>query len=161
MLILNARCSNCRDYIDTKSATQRMIYAFGDGQNVQSNSLSAPLQRHVRYGFFTMNMLTATGPGGVPQKSSALNGVEIDGEMVRDHDRANLAHGVLGCLALLIFWPLNVLVTTIFKNIKIHVVFSVLIMIFIIVSYALGGSISGQYNRVSHPFFLNNPTRPY
>ncbi|EOA84535.1 uncharacterized protein SETTUDRAFT_20077 [Exserohilum turcica Et28A] len=147
MLMLNARCSNCRSFIDTKSSTQPMIYAFGDGQNVMSNSPSAPLQRHVRYGFFTMNMLTATGPGGVPASSSAMNGVAIEGSMVRDHDRANLAHAVFGCLAVLIFWPMNVLAVTLFKNIKIHVVFSVLIMVLLIVSFALGGVISGQYNR--------------
>jgi MFS superfamily sulfate permease-like transporter len=97
-----------------------------------------------------MNMATATGPGDVPAKSNALNGVSMVGDMTRDHDRANLAHAVIGCLALFLLWPLNVLLVGFFKNIKIHVVFSVLIMVFLVVSYVLGGITSAQYNRVSH-----------
>ena len=151
MLILRARCGNCRSFIDTETTAHPMIYAFGHGQNLQSNSPSANLKRHIRYGHFTMDMATATGPGGVPAKSNALNGVSMVGDMTRDHDRANLAHAVIGCLALFLLWPLNVLLVAFFKNIKIHVVFSVLIMIFLLVSYVLGGVTSAQYNRVSYP----------
>jgi uncharacterized membrane protein len=71
------------------------------------------------------------------------------GEMTRDHDRANLAHAVIGCLALFILWPLNMLIVCLFKNIKVHVILSVIIMIFLIVSYTLGGITSAEYNRVS------------
>ncbi|KAI4947233.1 hypothetical protein J4E91_006583 [Alternaria rosae] len=147
MLILRARCGNCRSFIDTEATAHPMIYAFGHGQNLQSNSPSANLKRHIRYGHFTMDMATATGPGGVPAKSNALNGVSMLGDMTRDHDRANLAHAVIGCLALFLLWPLNVLLVGFFKNIKIHVVFSILIMIFLLVSYVLGGVTSAQYNR--------------
>lgn len=126
-----------------------MIYAFGKAQNLMSNSPSAHLQRHIEYGHFTMDMTAATGAGGVPAKSNALNGVGAMGDMVRDYDRANLAHTVMGCLAIFLLWPLNVLVVAFFKNIKIHVVLSVLIMIFLLVSFVLGGLTSSEYNRVS------------
>jgi hypothetical protein len=149
MLILNARCRNCREYLDTKASAHPIIYAFGNGQNLMSDSPAASLKRHVRYGHFTMDMLAATGPGGVPAKSNAVQGVSMGGNMTRDHDRANLAHAVIGCLALFVLWPLNVLFAGFFKNIKIHVVLSMLIMIFLVVSYALGGVTSTQYNRVS------------
>ena len=158
MLVLNARCANCRDYFDSNATAQPMIYAFGNGQNIQSDSPSAGLQRHYGYGSFTMNMLAATGPGGVPANSSAPNGVEMQGNMVRDHDRAKLAHAILGCLALFVFWPLNMMIVAVFKNIKIHVAVSVVIMVFFIVSFALGGIVSGQYNRVSLFFF--SPSLP-
>jgi hypothetical protein len=149
MLILKTRCGNCRDYMDTKAESQPMIYAFGNAQNLMSDSPSANLARHFGYGSFTMNMLAATGLGGVPAKSNAPNGVEIRGNMTRDHDRANHAHAILGCLALLVLWPLNMIFVALFKNIKIHVGFSMVIMVFLIVSFALGGVVSGQYNRVS------------
>ncbi|KAL7770643.1 hypothetical protein CFE70_000581 [Pyrenophora teres f. teres 0-1] len=144
MLILRAQCSNCRSYIDTKSTAQPMIYAFGKAQNLRSNSPSAHLQRHIQYGHFTMDMTAATGAGGVPAPSNALNGVGAMTGMVRDHDRANLAHTILGCLAIFLLWPLNVLVVAFFKNIKIHIVLSALIMVFLLVSFVLGGVTSIQ-----------------
>jgi hypothetical protein len=148
-LVLHARCTNCRKYIDVKNNAHPMIYAFGNGHNLQSDSPSADLKRHVRYGHFTMDMQTATGIGGVPVKSKALNGVSMTGEMRKDNDGANLAHGIMGCVALFVLWPLNVFLAGFLKNIKIHFVVSGIMVVFLIVSYALGGVTAAQYNRVS------------
>ncbi|KAF1838192.1 CBD9-like protein, partial [Decorospora gaudefroyi] len=147
MLVLHARCTNCRPYLDPKTTTQPMLYAFGNGQNVLSSSPSANLKRHVRYGTFTMDMKTATGPGGVPAKSSASNGIGSAGPMIKDHNRASRAHAVLGCVALFVLWPLNVLLAGFLKNIKIHIGISAVIMICLIISYVLGGLTSTEYNR--------------
>lgn len=125
-----------------------MIYAFGPGYSLMSNSPSANLKRHFNYGQFTMNMLAATGTGGVPAQSSASNGVKATQVLTRDHDRANRAHAVLGCLALFVLWPLSVLVAGFLKNIRYHIGVSVVIIAFLIVSYALGISTSAQFNRV-------------
>ncbi|KAF1849144.1 iron reductase domain protein [Cucurbitaria berberidis CBS 394.84] len=150
MLILHARCRNCRvwpnGFLDTKTDAHPMIYAFGHGNRLYSDSPSAGLKRHIRYGHFTMDMVAATGEGRVPSKS-AVSGVRIGGEMVRDHDRANLAHAIVGCLALFLIWPLNVIFAGFFKNIKIHIGVSVVVMAFLLVAYALGGVTSAQYNR--------------
>ncbi|KAJ4374771.1 hypothetical protein N0V83_001847 [Neocucurbitaria cava] len=151
MFVLNARCRNCRvwpnGFLDPKDTAQPMIYAFGPGSSLYSDSQSAGLKRHVRYGFFTMDMVAATGTGRVPSQSSAISGVTMVGEMVKDHDRASFAHAVVGCLALFVVWPLNVLVAGFFKNIKIHVGVSVLVMALLIVAYALGGVASAQFIR--------------
>ncbi|KAF2030921.1 CBD9-like protein [Setomelanomma holmii] len=151
MLVLRAVCHNCLSWqgghLDTKTTAQPMIYAFGSGSGLSSNSRSAGLNRHVRYGHFTMDMLAATGLGGVPAKSSAQNGVKIVGEMVHDHDRANLAHAITGCLALFVIWPLNVLFAGFLKNVRIHIGVSVVVMAFLITAYALGISTSHQFNR--------------
>ena len=96
-----------------------------------------------------MNMLAATGEGGVPSKSNAMSGVQVVGSMVKDHDRANLAHAIVGCLALFVLWPLNVIFAGFFKNIRIHVGVSVVVMAFLLVAYTLGGVTSAQFNRVS------------
>lgn len=149
MLLLKAVCRNCREYMNVKATAQPMMYAFGSGARLQSDSQSANLKRHVRYGHFTMDMVAATGTGGVPGQTNAMNGVSMDGPMVRDHDRANLAHAVIGCLVLFVIWPLNVLFAGLLKNIKVHVVVSVIIMSFLVVAYALGIYTSGQFNRVS------------
>jgi hypothetical protein len=148
MMIARAVCRNCRTFFDIKDTKQSMMYAFGHGA-LFSNSPSASLKRHVRYGHLTMDMAAATGTAGVPAKASRMNGVKEIGAMARDHDRANLAHAIIGCLALFVIWPLNVLFAGFFKNIRIHVGISVVVMVFLVVAYALGISTSAQFNRVS------------
>ncbi|KAH7091395.1 hypothetical protein FB567DRAFT_589286 [Paraphoma chrysanthemicola] len=151
MLVLRAVCRNCLTWpggkLDKEAKDHPMIYAFGRATALYSDSKSANLKRHFVYGQFTMNMVAATGTGGVPANSSAMNGVEMVGNMVRDHDRANLAHAIIGCLALFVIWPLNVLFAGFFKNIRIHIGVSVVIMAFLITAYALGISTSSQFNR--------------
>ncbi|KAH9861639.1 hypothetical protein J1614_011391 [Plenodomus biglobosus] len=150
-LILAARCRNCRvwpnGFLDVTSQTQPMIYAFGPGNRLQSNSPRADLKRHIRYGKFTMDMLAATGTGGVPAQSRAQNGVNVTRGMTKDSDRKKLAHAVVGCIALFVLWPLNVIVAGFFRNIKIHGGMSGLILTCLIIAYALGITTSGQYNR--------------
>ena len=147
-LIMRARCSNCRAYVDAEASAQRMIYAFGHGQNLMDDSPAANLERHIRYGTFSMDMRTATGAGGVPPESKAANGVGVLGEMVRDHDRANTAHAVVGCVALFVLWPVNMLAVAFFNNVRIHGGVSVLVFVCLGVSFGLGGVVSGEFNRV-------------
>jgi hypothetical protein len=153
MLILHARCRSCRvwpsGFLDDKSVAQPMIYAFGHGDSLYSDSPSANLKRHIRYGHFTMDIKAATGPGGVPEKANTSRGVTMLGDMTRDHDRANLTHAVLGCLALFVLWPLNLIGAAFLKNIKIHIGLSIGIMVILVISYALGIAASSEYNRVS------------
>jgi hypothetical protein len=160
MMILYARCSDCRvwpnGFLDATSSDQPMIYAFGSAYVLQSSSPYADLKRHVRYGHFTMDMIVATGTGGVPLKSNASSGVQVQGGMTKDTNRKTLAHAILGCLGLFVVWPLNVLIAGFLKNIRIHVGFSIALVICLGIVYGLGISTSNQYNRVSL-FLLNIP----
>lgn len=157
MMILHARCSDCRvwpnGFLDATAPDQPMIYAFGSPYALQSSSSSANLKRHVRYGHFTMDMTVATGMGSVPLKSNASNGVQELGDMTKDIDRKTLAHAILGCLVLFAVWPLNVLIAGFLKNMRIHIGFSIAVVLSLAVVYGLGISTSNQYNRVS-------PSRP-
>ena len=158
MMILRARCSDCRvwpnGYIDATSTDQPMIYAFGSAYALQSSSPSADLKRHVRYGHFTMDMTAATGRGGVPLRSNASNDVQIQGGLIKDTDRKSLAHALLGCLVILLLWPLNVLIAGFMKNIRIHVGCSLLLIVALGVVYGVGIATSNQYNRVGGPLTL-------
>ncbi|KAF3011025.1 hypothetical protein E8E13_010921 [Curvularia kusanoi] len=151
MMILHARCSDCRvwpnGYLDATSSEQPMIYAFGSPYTLQSSSPSADLKRHARYGHFTMDMKVATGRGGVPFKSNASNGVQMQGGLTKDMDRKTLAHALLGCLAVFVVWPLNVLLAGFLKNIRIHIGCSVALIVCLGVVYGLGIATSDQYNR--------------
>lgn len=151
MFVLKAVCRNCRvwadGYLNVDSPSHPMIYAFGPGNRLQSDALDHPLKRHIRYGRFTMNMVTATGKGGAPAASTALGGVEMIGGLTKDRDGANLVHAVLGSLALFVLWPLNVVLAGFFRRIGIHVAMSIGILAFLVIAYALGISMSGEYNR--------------
>ncbi|KAF1973819.1 CBD9-like protein [Bimuria novae-zelandiae CBS 107.79] len=151
MFVLNALCKNCRvwpgGFLDATSTTQPMIFAFGPGTRLQLNHLDAPLRRHVRYGQFTMDLVAATSSeAGVPEPGNQLKGVDLK-SIVKDHDRKNLAHAIMGCIALFVFWPINVVFAAFFRNIKIHVGMSFAILLFLVISFALGIATSPQYNR--------------
>jgi hypothetical protein len=115
-----------------------------------------------------MDMLAATGNSSVPEPSATASGVQVLGGMTKDRDRKNLAHAIVGCLALFVLWPLNVLLAGFLKRIGVHVGVSVFILVFLVVSYGLGIATSGEYNRVSflipshpipsHPFFHTSDT---
>lgn len=70
--------------------------------------------------------------------------------MIKDHDRGRITHAILGCIALFIIWPLNMLIVALFKNIRLHITLSVMIMLFLIVAYSLGINTSLEYNRSKH-----------
>ncbi|KAJ4290283.1 hypothetical protein N0V90_010499 [Kalmusia sp. IMI 367209] len=151
MFVLKAICRTCRvwpgGFLDTSSTTNPMIFAFGPGTRLQSDDLNAPLRRHVRYGKFTMDMVAASSSdAGTPQPETQLKGVQLQG-IVKDHDRMNLAHAFMGCIALFVLWPINVILAGFFRNIKIHVGMSIAILVFLIISYALGIATSPSYNR--------------
>ena len=129
-----------------------MIYAFGPGNRLQSDDRSVSLKRHTRYGKFDMNMVAATGKGGVPAAYANLNGVVLREGPVKDHHRKSLANSALGCVALFVLWPLNVLFAGFLRNIRIHVGLSVFIMAFLVTSFGLGISLSSEFNRVSLTF---------
>ncbi|KAF2004014.1 iron reductase domain protein [Amniculicola lignicola CBS 123094] len=155
MFVLKAICRSCLvwpgSYIDVNSTAYPMIYAFGPGHSLQSNSPSAPLRRHVRYGKFSMDMKAAVGgPGGegnVPAASKVGAGVVMQGGIKKDKDRMNRAHSVIGCLAVFVLWPINVVLAGFFRKIGIHVGFSGVLMAFLVVAYGLGIATSGQFNR--------------
>lgn len=154
-MILHARCSDCRvwpnGYLDATSPVQPMIYAFGDARALRLSSPEANLRRHERYGHFTMDMTAATGLGGVPLESRAGRGVQMQSEVRGDIDRKNVAHAVLGCVVLFVAWPVNVLIAGFLRSIRIHVCFSIGVVVCLGVVYGLGISTSTQYNRVRPP----------
>ncbi|KAF2681717.1 iron reductase domain protein [Lentithecium fluviatile CBS 122367] len=151
MFVVKAVCRSCRVWrggiIDTSNTAHPMIYAFGPGNSLYSDDPNVSLKRHTRYGKFNMNMVEATGQGEIPASSSSLKSVKLTQGPVKDHHRKSLAHSVLGCLALFVLWPLNVLFAGFLRNIRIHVGMSIFIMAFLVISFGLGISISSEFNR--------------
>jgi RsiW-degrading membrane proteinase PrsW (M82 family) len=97
-----------------------------------------------------MNMVQATGDGGVPGPSTAMNGTALVGGLIMDGDKASILHAVLFAFAILIMFPFNVILVGFFRTTKLHMWFSGLIMVFVVTAFALGIYVSGEYNRVSN-----------
>ncbi|OCK85265.1 iron reductase domain protein [Lepidopterella palustris CBS 459.81] len=152
--VLNAICHNCRSWnggsLDLTAVSQPWMYAFGPAIDLYSDSPEAPLRRHREYGYFTMDMNQATGLGGVPIPSTSMNGARLVGDVVMDGDKASVTHGILIVFAVLILYPLNVILVGFFKSMKFHVVFSIIIMCFILAGFGVGIYVSGEYNRSKH-----------
>ncbi|KAF2438375.1 iron reductase domain protein [Karstenula rhodostoma CBS 690.94] len=151
MYVLRAVCHSCRvwpnAFLDTTSPAAPMLFAFGPGTATLSDDPAAPLRRHVRFGTFTMDMRAAlTADAGVPEANPQLRNAAIT-RMAKDRDGKDLAHAVLGCIALFVLWPLNVVLAAFFRNIKLHVGASLTILLFLVISFALGIATSPQYNR--------------
>jgi len=159
---LAARCANCRvwpnGYLDVATHAQPLIYAFGPSNNPHSSSPSASLKRHIHYGTFTMDMLAATGSGGVPAQTRTQNGVAMAPQsMTRDRDGKKMAHAVLGCVAVFVLWPVSMLVAGLLGDGRVHWAVGGLILVCLAISYALGGVTSGEYNHVR--FLHHSPHR--
>jgi hypothetical protein len=52
-----------------------MIFALSTSNIRKSDSLSADTRRHTQYGVFTMDLVKATGPGGLPTITNAAANV--------------------------------------------------------------------------------------
>lgn len=77
--------------------------------------------------------------------------------MTRDRDAKNIAHAVLGCAALFVLWPVNVLVAGLVGNARVRGVVSGLLLVCLGIAYVLGGLTSGEYNRVSFSTMIPGP----
>jgi hypothetical protein len=99
-LTVNARCINCRGWnggsIDVNSKAQNMIFAYGPWVG-NPNSVNANLRMHETEGVFTMDMIQATGPGGVPNITAANEGA-TEVSITSTHDLASPIHGEFLCL---------------------------------------------------------------
>jgi hypothetical protein len=98
-LTVNARCINCRSWsggsIDVTSKAQNMIFAYGPWVG-NPDSVNANLRFHETEGVFTMDMIKATGPGGVPDITATNEGAtEIS--ITDTHDFKSPAHGKFLC----------------------------------------------------------------
>ncbi|KAL1839918.1 hypothetical protein VTJ49DRAFT_1006 [Mycothermus thermophilus] len=124
-MIVNATCHGCQSRLVRIDAASPMIFAVGPALDLSSDDLDARIRRHTAYGFFTADLLRATGPGGIPTgivgpSTNASSGATIvagsDGEATPGgiyHDKSRpraVAHGVLYAIAVLAFAPLDTLI---------------------------------------------------
>ena len=97
-----------------------------------------------------MDMVQASGAGGVPEASNTTSGAALAGPLVKDGDKASTIHGVLMALAALVMIPFDVIIVGLFKWPKLHVFTSSLVLFLVLVAMGLGIYVSTEYNRVGN-----------
>ncbi|OTB01476.1 putative iron reductase domain protein [Hypoxylon sp. CI-4A] len=156
--IFNGRCSNCRSWsasskkIDVQSKSQNMIYATGEDRSyLKTDSLDGPLKMHYNYGTFTMDMVRATGPGGVPtidrSENSTLVGTVQGLSKEGKKDTAAVAHAVIMVLVFIGLFPFGSFVLRLGGWVRWHGINQTFALVLAIIGSGLGFSISKTYNR--------------
>ncbi|KAF4632306.1 hypothetical protein G7Y89_g5820 [Cudoniella acicularis] len=166
--VLNALCHGCRSWnggsLNLNITVQPFIYAFGPNIGASSTSPTLGLRRHsafgrifpplsltvanINTGHFTMNMIQATGPGGLPPSQSTIeSGAALSGSLQKDGDKASPGHGILMILITLILIPFDVIIVGVCKWMRPHIIISSFSLILVITSMGLGIYVSTEYNR--------------
>ncbi|KAI1179263.1 iron reductase domain protein [Nemania sp. FL0916] len=154
--VFNGVCSNCRSWprngaIDVLSSAQEMIYATGASGDTQSNNLKESVKIHWNYGSFTMDLVHATGPGGVPEIPTtddvASVGAVQQSSKTGYVDKKAILHAVLMILAFVGVWPFGILVLRVGGSVKWHAINQAVAFGFVLIGAILGFVISTSYNR--------------
>ncbi|KAJ5160294.1 uncharacterized protein N7482_007298 [Penicillium canariense] len=113
----NFRCLNCTSWatgsLDLQSASQSWIYGLGPTGSMcamlRSNSMTASIERHSEYGMFTMDMVRATGSGGLPTSYTASIGSALsDRGKTHDSNWPSIIHALSACVAFILLMPTGV-----------------------------------------------------
>jgi hypothetical protein len=165
MIVINAMCSNCRSWtgnsINVKSTSQAMIlatYANSGGDTfIQSDDLSYSISQHNAYSQFTINLVQATGNGGVPSGSygGSKSGSSSGGS---SHHLARTIHAIVMLASFLFLYPLGVIYLRILEKVWLHWLNQTFATLCIVVAAAIGIGISIQQEIVRS--FLKHQTLP-
>lgn len=157
-LTANFRCSNCRGInaakignynLNTTSTNQKMSFASGPLATLKSNDLNAATNIHRNYGSFTMDMVRATGPGGVaivPLNATLdVGATQLTYKTYSDY--AALAHAGIMIFTYLGLMPFGVIVLRVFGLVKWHGINQGAAALLALIGTGLGFYIGAMYNR--------------
>ncbi|KAN0099808.1 iron reductase domain protein [Hyaloscypha variabilis] len=148
----NFKCGNYN--LNLSSTSQKMCFASGPFVNLQSDDPNAALMRHRSYGSFTMDMVQATGAGGVAVAPVNIFALNVTGDVGSaqtsfkvDHDASVQAHASIIIFTFLFLMPFGVSILRIWGLVEWHGINQGLAVVLALVGTALGISIGTQYNR--------------
>ncbi|KAI1425039.1 hypothetical protein F5Y12DRAFT_749413 [Xylaria sp. FL1777] len=155
--VLNGVCANCRAWpgdgsIDVASSAQDMIYAMGpSGDAMPSDDPRLSVKIHASYGAFTMDLVHATGAGGVPVIPASENVTSV-GAVLRSAetgyvDKKAILHAVFMVLAFVGMYPFGILVLRVGGSVRGHAINQTVAFGLVLVGAILGFVISTYYNR--------------
>ena len=158
-MVANVRCTNCRSWaggqLNVTSHSQPMIYAVGDADDqLQTNDYTATIHQHAGYGQFTLDMVEATGTGGIPSDTNQQTGVthESDQGDGPGPGPGRGLHALFMCGTFLVLFPAGFLFLRLFERLWIHVAFQSAGLFFTLLGAASGIALSIKENKVGlHP----------
>ncbi|KAK3897603.1 hypothetical protein C8A05DRAFT_38837 [Staphylotrichum tortipilum] len=115
-MIVNATCLGCRRHPVPVTAASPMLFAIGPSLELSSDDPDARIRRHTGYAHFTIDLLRATGPGGIGTDAVSGNitssGATLgpDGLQRDGGSKAATAHGILYAITALAVAPFDSLV---------------------------------------------------
>ena len=123
--VANVRCTNCRSWaggkVDLTSTSQPMLYAVGGGEDVlQTDDHTAIIHQHDAFGQFTLDMVAATGAGGIPTNTSEQTGVANEHTEGASGPGSAL-HALFMCGTFIVLFPAGYLFLRVFERVWIHI----------------------------------------
>jgi len=156
-MVANVRCTKCRSWADGQinatSHSQPMIYAVGDeNDQLQTNDYTAAIQQHIGYGTFTLDMVLATGAGGVPSDTNQQTGATLESDENNGPGPGNALHALFMCGTFLVLFPAGYLFLRLFERVWMHIVFQSAGLFFTLLGAASGIALSIKDDMVRlHP----------
>ena len=155
VMTANVMCTNCRSWgdhtLNPNDTQAHFIFGSADG-SLESNSLSAGVNRHSSHGSFTMDLTKAYGKAGVPAGVvTADTSGTVQTSFKIDKNFAPALHAAAMIFAFVVLMPLGVVILGIFDSPKWHGFNQALSAVVALIGLFLGIYIGTMYNRVSLP----------
>ncbi|KAI9717921.1 MAG: hypothetical protein M1812_004448 [Candelaria pacifica] len=149
-------CSNCRKWkggsLDVKSKNEPWLFAVGPEYSLQSNSKQANLRQHDNYGFFTVDMVQATGdPESLWNQTSSINvtsGATSKGFHDSGQGYAAPLHALFMAGSFGVLFPLGVIYLRVLEKVMWHAFNQAFAVLVVSIGAALGIYSSRLYNKV-------------
>jgi hypothetical protein len=153
LMTVNALCSNCRSWktgsLDVADTKQEMILAVGPEGSINSDSKSASLKRHATYSHFNMDLVSATGPAGVPTNFANMSNAQKEGYDTNDHNYASGLHAFIMVFTYLGLMPFGILVLRVVNSVRWHLINQVFAVFLAFIGAVVGVYAGTFFNRVS------------
>jgi hypothetical protein len=159
-MVANVRCTNCRSWaggqINVTSHSQPMIYAVGDDE-LHTNDHTATIQQHVGYGKFTLDMVAATGAGGIPSDTNQQTGATHESDENNGPGPGRGLHALFMSGTFLVLFPAGYLFLRLFERVWIHIALQSAGLFFTLLGAASGIALSIKDDKVRLAFRISSP----
>jgi hypothetical protein len=152
----NGMCQNCRSWdggsVNSTNTEASFIFATGPPGNIKSDSTSADINRHDKYGIFVMDLTKALGTATVPVASTADSDGTVQTSVTNDSDIVPIIHAVCMVLAFAGLMLFGVFLLRVSQSPKWHGINQTIATIIGFVGAIMGIVVGMKYNRVSRTF---------
>lgn len=152
----SVQCHNCRSWkggsVDPTNTAASFLFASGPRESLDSNSVTANLQRHSSYGTFTMDLTQAVGAGQFPSVVTTNTPGTVQDTDQSDNDFLPALHGALMIIAFFGLMPIGLLILRVMNNVKWHALNQSLSAIVALIGLFVGIYLGTLYNRVCRLF---------